>query len=313
MFSRRSVMQVRPTDINEVVQNLLKMLRRLLGEHITILFESHNNLPGVDADIGMLEQVLLNLAVNARDAMPKGGSLTIATAQIDFDTSSVKHHSERRLGKFILFSVADNGTGMDEVTLKRIFEPFFTTKDVGKGTGLGLPTAYGIIKQHQGWIEVHSQPGRGSVFEVYLPARAQTVARTETLTTNPHSPRGHGTLLLVEDEDIVRRPIGIYLRKLGYKVIEAPNGREALTLWRQHRNEIDLLYTDMVMPEGVTGLELAEKLKGEKASLKVIISSGYSTEISMQGINSVAGFVYLPKPSASATIASTVRECLDSK
>jgi PAS domain S-box-containing protein len=313
MFSRRSVMQVRPTDINEVVQNLLKMLRRLLGEHITIHFESHNNLPGVDADIGMLEQVLLNLAVNARDAMPKGGSLSIATAQIDFDTGSVKHHSERRLGKFVLFSVADTGTGMDEVTLKRIFEPFFTTKDVGKGTGLGLPTAYGIVKQHQGWIEVHSQLGRGSVFEVYLPARPQVVARPEPSPSNLTLPRGQGTLLLVEDEDIVRRPIGIYLRKLGYKVIEASNGREAIKLWHQHRNDIDLLYTDMVMPEGITGLELAEKLKGEKDSLRVIISSGYSTEISNQGITTSTGFIYLPKPSASATIASTVRECLDSQ
>jgi CheY-like chemotaxis protein len=160
------------------------------------------------------------------------------------------------------------------------------------------------------WFEVHSQLGRGSLFEVYLPARAQTPARAEKPATSSHTPRGQGTLLLVEDEAIVRRPIGIYLRKLGYQVIEAANGREALTLWQQHRHEIDLLYTDMVMPEGLTGLELAEKLKSEKSNLQVIISSGYSTEISTQGIDVVAGFTYLPKPSASATIAATVRDCL---
>ena len=314
MFSRRSVMQVRVIEVNEVVQHLLKMLRRLLGEHITVHFESNGSLPPVEADSGMLEQVVLNLVVNARDAMPKGGKVTITTRLTEIDLDSVRHHSERRPGKFITLSVADTGTGIDEPTLKRIFEPFFTTKDVGKGTGLGLPTAYGIIKQHQGWIEVYTQLKQGSLFEVYLPAK--NVLRTHT-EVHPATPAqavgGSETILLVEDEDIVRRPISIYLRKLGYTVIEAANGKLAFKLWRDSRDKIDLLYTDIIMPEGITGLELAGQLKMEKPDLKVIISSGYSTEISTHGVTESDQFVYLAKPSTSGSIAATIRACLDKK
>jgi len=313
MFSRRSVIQSRIVDLNELVQNLLKMLRRLLGENIATTFESQNHLPAVEVDIGMMEQVLMNLAVNARDAMPRGGKLTIATGSVELDEEAVKLHSERRPGPFVTLTVADTGVGMDEGTLKRIFEPFFTTKDVGKGTGLGLPTAHGIIKQHHGWIEVQSRPGHGSTFIVYLPVKVLPATSAAMPPPAPPLVGGQGTLLLVEDEEIVRRPIGIFLRKLGYRVIEAANGNQAFALWRQHRQQIDLLYTDMVMPEGVSGLELAEKLRGEKPQLKVIISSGYSTEISMQGVPAGAGYVYLPKPSPSASIAAAVRGCLEKK
>jgi PAS domain S-box-containing protein len=313
MFSRRSVIQTRIVDLNELVQNLLKMLRRLLGENIAIAFDSQEPLPAVEVDIGMIEQVVMNLAVNARDAMPKGGKLTIATHAVELDEEATKLHSERRTGAFVTLAVADTGVGMDEGTLKRIFEPFFTTKDVGKGTGLGLPTAHGIVKQHHGWIEVRSQPQQGSTFTVYLPVKVVPAASAKTLPAVSPVMGGRGTLLLVEDEDIVRRPIGIYLRKLGYQVIEAANGNQAFTLWRQHHEQIDLLYTDMVMPEGISGLDLAEKLCAEKPRLKVIISSGYSTEISMQGVPADAGYLYLPKPSPSAAIATAVRECLDKK
>jgi PAS domain S-box-containing protein len=313
MFSRRSVIQSRIVDLNELVQNLLKMLRRLLGENITITFDSQTQLPAVEVDIGMIEQVLMNLAVNARDAMPRGGKLTISTGSLELGEAAAKLHSERRPGAFVTLTVADTGVGMNESTLKRIFEPFFTTKDVGKGTGLGLPTAHGIIKQHHGWIEVQSQPDHGSTFTVYLPVKVLPATTTELPPALSPVLGGNGTLLLVEDEEIVRRPIGTYLRKLGYHVIEAGNGNQAFNLWRQHREKIDLLYTDMVMPEGVTGLELAEKLRGEKPQLKVIISSGYSTEISMQGVPAGAGYIYLPKPSPSASIAAAVRECLQKK
>jgi CheY-like chemotaxis protein len=306
-------MQPRILDLNELVQNLLKMLRRLLGEHIVIAFETHGALPAIEADLGMIEQVLMNLAVNGRDAMPRGGDLTIRTGTVELDDEAVKLHSERRPGKFVMLAVTDTGSGMDDGTLKRIFEPFFTTKEVGKGTGLGLPTVHGIVKQHQGWIEVHSQPGHGSTFEVFLPARILPPIATAAPAAAPAVVGGRGTLLLVEDEEIVRRPIGIYLRKLGYQVIEAANGSQALALWQQHRDRIDLLYTDMVMPEGVTGLDLAEKLKREKPALQVIISSGYSTEISMQGVPTDAGYLYLPKPSSSALIAATIRDCLEQK
>ena len=297
MFSRRSVIQSRTVDLNELVQNLLKMLRRLLGENITIDFASQERLPAVEVDIGMMEQVLMNFAVNARDAMPRGGKLVITTDSVRLDEAAVKLHSERRPGHFVTLTVADTGVGMDEGTLKRIFEPFFTTKDIGKGTGLGLPTAHGIIKQHHGWIEVRSQVNHGSSFRVFLPVKTLPVTTKETPTAISPVVGGQGTLLLVEDEEIVRRPIGIYLRKLGYHVIEAANGNQAFMLWERHREQIDLLFTDMVMPEGVTGLELAEKLRHEKPKLKVIISSGYSTEISMQGVPVGAGYIYLPKPS----------------
>ena len=313
MFSRRSVMQVRVLDVNEVVQHLLKMLRRLLGEHITVHFESNANLSPVEADSGMLEQVVLNLVVNARDAMAKGGKVTITTRTTEIDLDSVRHHSERRPGKFVALSVADTGTGMDEQTLKRIFEPFFTTKDVGKGTGLGLPTAYGIIKQHQGWIEVYTQLGQGSVFEVFLPAKNVPHGHAELPAAAGKAVGGSDTILLVEDEDIVRRPISIFLRKLGYTVIEAANGKLAFKLWRENRDKINLLYTDIIMPEGISGLELAGQLKMEKPDLKVIISSGYSTEISTHGVTEKDEFVYLAKPSSSSVIASTIRACLDKK
>ena len=313
MFSRRSVIQSRVVDLNELVQNLLKMLRRLLGENITITFDSQEALPAAEVDIGMMEQVLMNLAVNARDAMPRGGLLTIATKSVELDAEASKLHSERRPGHFVTLTVADTGQGMDEGTLKRIFEPFFTTKDIGKGTGLGLPTAHGIVKQHHGWIEVQSQLGHGSVFVVYLPVKIVPAASIEPPPAVSPVVGGRGTLLLVEDEDIVRRPIGIYLRKLGYQVIEAANGNQAFSLWQRHRDQIDLLYTDMVMPEGVSGLDLAEKLRAEKPQLRVIISSGYSTEISMQGVPAGAGYIYLPKPSPSAAIATAVRECMEKK
>ncbi|HEX7654036.1 MAG TPA: PAS domain S-box protein, partial [Verrucomicrobiae bacterium] len=184
MFSRRSVMQMRHADLNEIVRNLFKMLRRLLGENIIIQFDNDATLPPIEGDTGMLEQVLLNLAVNARDAMPKGGTLTIATAMVEIDAEKAKHNTDRRIGSFVRLSVSDTGTGMDEFIIKRIFEPFFTTKEIGKGTGLGLPTAYGIIKQHQGWIEVESRVSQGSSFHVYIPARPDLARVGETHTTN---------------------------------------------------------------------------------------------------------------------------------
>jgi PAS domain S-box-containing protein len=313
MFSRRSVMQMRAVDLNEVVRNLMKMLRRLLGEHITIHVQHAENLPAVEGDTGMLEQVLLNLAVNARDAMPKGGNLTITTEARQLDAETAKHNTERRIGNFACLTVTDTGTGMDDAVMKRIFEPFFTTKEIGKGTGLGLPTAYGIVKQHQGWIEVESQRGQGTKFHVFIPLKSVATPAPEIHDTPIPLMRGQGTVLLVEDEDIVRRPIGIYLRKLGYEVLEAANGNQALTIWREHREKVDLLFTDMVMPEGLTGLELAERLIMEKPSLKIIISSGYSTEFSAHGVTTESGFIYLPKPSSSAIIASTVRNCIAQK
>ena len=312
MFSRRSVLNVRKLDLNDVVADMLKMLGHLLGEHIDINFEPTDKPPLVKADAGMMEQVLMNLAVNARDAMPKGGQITIAVEAVAINRAQAVAHPERRVGHFICLSVADTGCGMDEATQKRIFEPFFTTKALGKGTGLGLATVYGIVAQHRGWVEVQSQPGQGATFRVFLPAIASSSAAKESEKPQ-RIPTGHETLLLVEDEPDLRQNLAHTLRVWGYRVLEAANGRQALAFWESHAPEIDLLLTDVVMPEGMMGLELAEKLRAEKPHLKVIISSGYSAEMAAQGINSSAGMVHLPKPYSAAVLGRTVRDCLDGK
>ena len=313
MFSRRSVLAVKPLDLNEVVANLLKMLQRLIGEQIDVRFDGKSALPSVEADEGMLEQVLMNLVVNARDAMPKGGKLTISTTLADVDIAHAAANPNRRAGRFVCLSVSDTGCGMDSAMLKRIFEPFFTTKQAGKGTGLGLATVHGIVAQHKGWVEVDSGVNVGSTFRVYLPAAAQ--ARVEAAPALPVKPvrRGRETVLLVEDDLPVRQVVGRSLRALGYQVHEAANGQEAMTLWQTHGPQVDLLFTDMVMPEGMTGLELAEQLQALKPGLKVIISSGYSDEMVEAGVPTKTGMVYLPKPYATGVLANVIRDCLDPK
>lgn len=311
MFSRRSVLAVKPLDLNEVVANLLKMLRRLIGEQIDLRFDGKSALPMVAADAGMMEQVLMNLVVNARDAMPKGGRITISTALAGAGAAGAAANPNGHLGRFVCLSVSDTGCGMDAATLKRLFEPFFTTKEAGKGTGLGLATVHGIAAQHKGWVEVESQVDKGSTFRVYLPAAVESpVEAPQTLQTE-HVRRGRETILLVEDELQVRRVVGQSLRALGYQVHEAGNGQEAMTLWQTPGAQIDLLLTDMVMPEGMTGLELTEQLQALKPGLKAIISSGYSAEIVQAGVPAKAGIVYLPKPYATKVLADVIRDCLD--
>jgi PAS domain S-box-containing protein len=310
MFSRRSVMESRPLDLNALVANLLKMLRRVLGEHITLAFQPGNDLAVVEADGGMLEQVLMNLTVNARDAIDQAGRITLATENVAFDEKRAAEATERRVGRFVCLVVADTGCGMDAATLRRIFEPFFTTKSVGKGTGLGLATVHGIVAQHRGWIEVESELGKGTTFRIYLPTSAQDAATpTEDVLESP--PTGRETLLVVEDETGVRQVLVRTLRRLGYRVLEATDGKEAMDLWREHHQEIDLLFSDMVMPEGISGLELAAKFRVDRPGLRVIISSGYSAEIVQRGRNTVQGTLFLPKPYPVSLLGKTVRECLD--
>ena len=310
MFSRRSILEVKPLDLNELVANLLKMLGRLIGEHIRLQFDRHEGLPPVEADPGMLEQILMNLAVNARDAMPKGGRLILHTGRVDVDAARAQRHPEARAGAFVLLAVEDNGCGMNEETLKRIFEPFFTTKAVGQGTGLGLATVYGIVRQHGGWVEVESQVGTGTVFRVYLPFAKTAPAAPAAEAAQSQPAGGSETILLVEDEPSVRRATAAFLRRLGYTVWEAGNGLEASRLWQQHRDRIRLLLTDMVMPEGMTGLDLAEQLRAQQPGLPVIISSGYSAELLGPRGQTTAGITYLPKPCAPEALARKVRECL---
>lgn len=309
LFGRRSVMTLERVDLNEVVDNLLKMLRRLIGEDIKLRFEACASLPGVDADVGMLEQVLMNLAVNARDAMPKGGRLTLATEVVEVDAASARRLPEAQPGRFVCLSVTDAGCGMDEETLSHLFEPFFTTKAVGKGTGLGLATAYGIVSQHGGWITADSELGKGSTFRVFLPATAKPAA--EPAAEAQPAQGGKETILVVEDDPAVRTMLSLFLRRWGYRVLEASMGVEALACWQKHASEVDLLFTDMVMPEGMTGLELAEKLRLDRPDLKVIVSSGYSAELTEPSGLAAARITYVPKPCLPDKLATEIRRCLD--
>jgi PAS domain S-box-containing protein len=310
LFSRRSVMAVELLDLNELVANLLNMLSRLIGEHITVRFDHHGGLPIVEADAGMIEQVIMNLAVNARDAMPKGGLLTIKTEPIQIDEERVKGNIAARPGQFVCLSVGDTGCGMTESTLKRIFEPFFTTKEIGHGTGLGLATVHGIVAQHKGWVEVESELGNGATFHVFLPATTKTKAEPAQ-AGKMTAFRGHETILLVEDELGLRRLVAKSLLLLGYRVLEADNGPTAMHLWQEHGPQIDLLLSDMVMPGGMSGLELAEVLRKEKRNLKIILSSGYNTEMPGQASQTTRGIVCLQKPYEFDVLSKTVRECLD--
>jgi len=310
MFSRKQIMQPQLLNVNEVIDNLSKMLRTLVGEHVTFRRKLAADLPPVHADHGMLDQVLVNLAVNARDAMPKGGALGVTTAAVQIDEAFVHQHPEARCGYFVCLSVSDTGHGMDATTLSRIFEPFFTTKEVGKGTGLGLATVYGIVKQHQGWLEVDSQPGQGTSFKVFLPVSSKAPAGE--YRRKPKEARGGDeTILVVEDEPALRELVQEILRKKGYAVLEAGTGVQALKLWQQHTEDIDLLLTDMMMPEGVSGRELAEKILAERPEVKVLYTSGYSLDIVSAGFALKDGLNFLQKPYQPETLAQMVRDCLD--
>ncbi len=313
MFSRRSVLDMKPLDVNETVANLLKMLRRLIGEHIDLRFDGKTALPLVEADVGMVEQILMNLVVNARDAMPKGGRVTITTDIREPDAIEVEGPGNRENGRCVSLAVSDSGYGMDEETMKRIFEPFFTTKEVGKGTGLGLATVHGIAAQHGGWVEVESEPGQGSTFRVLLPALERKTTEEEEPGVPTPVQTGSECILVVEDEVTLRRLAARTLGRLGYQVYEAANGQEAMAMWQRHGTEIDLVLTDMVMPEGMTGLELIVRLRKLKPSLAAIIASGYSTEMVQSGALTREGVLYLSKPFKMAVLANVVRDCLDQK
>jgi len=310
-FSRKQIVQFRATDLNLLVSNLTKMLARLLGERVQVQLALGQNLPAINADSGMIEQILVNLAVNARDAMPNGGKLVIHTRPVEIDTSYTSCQPIARPGLFVCLEVTDDGSGMDPRTLERIFEPFFTTKPVGKGTGLGLATVYAIVKQHQGWIEVASQLDTGTTFKVFIPAIEKAAASHDARFDNTAQVLGgHESILLVEDEPAVRDLVAHILQDYGYQVWQAGDGREALEKWQQCHDQIDLLLTDMVMPEGVTGRELAEQLLLDNPRLKVLYTSGYSPELISEGFELRENINFLPKPYHPKTLARTVRECL---
>jgi PAS domain S-box-containing protein len=310
MFSRRHVMQQQPLDLNQVLNGLFKMLRRILGENINFVFQGGEQTIPIEADTGMIEQVVMNLCVNARDAMPQGGTLTIETKLADLDGHYV--HGSPRTGHYAILSVADTGCGMDPTTLKRLFEPFFTTKAAGKGTGLGLATVQGIVDQHHGWVEVESVLQQGSTFRVYLPAMTLPMIADTKAEAAPVI-GGTESILVVEDEAPVRQLIAKCLLHHGYQVVTASNGQEALRKWEEQDHQFDLLLTDMIMPEGMTGIDVAEQLTRAKDTLKVVICSGYSAKVKESQSPVAKSALYLPKPFDINILLNVVRQALDRK
>ncbi len=310
-FSRRQLIQPKMLDLNETVHTLTKMLRRLLREDISLEVQFAHALPLIKADPGMVEQILLNLAVNARDAMPEGGKLTIQTSFVTVDKAYLRQTPEAALGDHVCLMVRDGGCGIPPENLPHLFEPFFTTKDVGKGTGLGLATVYGIVKQHRGWIKVESTVGRGTTFRVFFPSGGRNSADRAPNSSAAELPRGNETILVVEDESAVRNLVRSILEKLGYTVREAAYGKAALEVWDKYAEEIDLLLTDIVMPDGMSGRDLAQRLALQKPELKIVFTSGYGAEIfGKEGVLQ-EGINFLQKPYHPAKLARIVRDCLD--
>jgi len=304
-------MQLRPLDVKEVVGNMISMLGRILGEDIELQLHYSPQPAIVQADVGMLEQVLLNLAVNSRDAMPKGGVLAIGISALEVDASRLAQHPEARVGRFVCLSVLDTGCGIPPQDLPRIFEPFFTTKEVGRGTGLGLATVYGIVKQHQGWVEVQSEVGKGTGFKVFLPWNGEAANSSDGQPAERAVRGGTETILVVEDEALVRELACSVLMGHGYRILQAESGVHALQVWQTHKERINLLLTDLVMPECLNGRELAQKLRAEQPQLKVLFTSGYSSAVVAEDAVVRSGLNFLPKPYHPRKLAQAVRDCLD--
>lgn len=311
-FSRRQKIQPRLLDLREVVVNMSKMLGRLIGETISLKANNPEHLPAVSADSGMMEQILLNLVVNARDAMPEGGTVVVETLARQVDEAHQQRQPQARPGSFVVIKVIDTGCGMDKATMARIFEPFFTTKAPGKGTGLGLATVHDIVHRHEGWMEVESEVGRGTTFSVFLPAAPGQIDVPKAEPSAELTLRGGTeTILVAEDEALLRELAVAVLRELGYTVLEASNGLEALVVWKQNRDTVSLLITDMVMPGGLTGRELGEQLRKDKPALRIIFSSGYSADVAGMDFDAAKGTAFLQKPYRPPMLAKTVRDCLD--
>ncbi|MEX2111528.1 MAG: response regulator [Gemmatimonadaceae bacterium] len=310
-FSRKQVLQMRHVSVNEVVSNVEKMLRRLIGEDISLATHLHPDLPLISADSGQLEQVVINLAVNARDAMPRGGTLTITTDNVELSDEHGERHLGAAAGRYVMLAVTDTGSGMSKEVRERIFEPFFTTKGLGKGTGLGLATVHGIVKQSGGDVYVYSEPGDGTTFKVYFPHL--TEAADPIMTTAEHramSPRGSETLLLAEDDDALRALGARVLTTLGYNVLLAGTGSDALRIVAEHAGPIDLIATDVVMPE-MNGSQLVEEVLKARPGVRVLFMSGYTDdEVMRRGV--IGGqTAFLQKPFTPQLLAQKVREVLD--
>ena len=309
-FSRQQVLAPRVVSLSVVVQGVEKMLRRVIGEDVDLVTALDLNVGSVKADVGQLEQVLMNLAVNARDAMPTGGKLTIETANVEHDPDYAREREAALLRRFVMLAVSDTGIGMDEATKARIFEPFFTTKEPGKGTGLGLATVYGIVQQSGGFIWVYSEPGHGTTFKIYLPQVEAPLEGRAVGAAPGDLPRGTETILLVEDAAAVRAVTRQVLERQGYTVLEAAHGAAALQTAAGHPGPIHLLLTDVVMPV-LSGRQLADQLARLRPDAKVLYASGYTDDAVVRHGVLEAGISYLQKPFTADSLARKVREVLD--
>ena len=309
-FSRQQVLTPSLVDFNGLVGNTEKMLRRLIGEDIELVTILKPGLGQVKADPGQIEQVIMNLALNSRDAMPKGGRLTIETANVNLDDGYVRDHPEVQPGPYVLLAVSDTGIGMDAETQKRIFEPFFTTKEKGKGTGLGLAMVYGIVRQSGGHIWVYSELNVGTVFKLYFPRSQETHAASHTPVQQPRSVRGSETILLVEDEESLRKLVKSILQRKGYAVLAPEDVMEALDIAQKHAGPIHLLLTDVIMPK-MSGRDLAEQVVSFHKETRVVYMSGYTDDAIVQHGVLDSGVSFVQKPFSPDAIARKVREVLD--
>ncbi|MCS7310848.1 MAG: PAS domain S-box protein, partial [Armatimonadetes bacterium] len=311
-FARRRIISPHILQLNELVRETEQFLRRLLPENIELTFVLQPDLWQVYADPTQIEQVLLNLTLNARDAMPEGGKLTVETTNVVLDEAYAARHAEVLPGEYVMLAVSDTGIGMDERTLAHVFEPFFTTKEAGKGTGLGLSTCYGIVKQAGGSIWVYSEPGEGTTFKVYLPRAVGTPATLPEYTEQPRPLEGSETILFVEDNEAVREVAVAALRRHGYRVLQAASSEEALALMQNLQEEIHLMVTDVVMP-GMSGAALAARLREQLPQLKVLYTSGYTENVIVHHGVLEEGIAFLPKPYRPSELARRVREMLDAQ
>jgi CheY-like chemotaxis protein len=311
-FSRKQIFRTKVLNLNAVISDMEKMLHRLIGEDIELKTIRSQELGNVEVDQSQVEQVIMNLMINGRDAMPQGGKLTIETANVDLDESYTCKHRTVKPGRYVMMAISDNGIGMDEETQSRIFEPFFTTKELGKGTGLGLSTVYGIVKQSGGNIWIYSESGKGTTFKIYLPRVDKTAAQVEQVKGPKKSLNGSETILVVEDNDMVRQLALKVFLKYGYMVLEAKNGEEAVEICRQHEGPIHLMLADVVMPK-MGGRKLAEHFENTRTETKVLYMSGYADDTIVHHGILPQGMNFVQKPFTHEMIASKVRELLDER
>jgi PAS domain S-box-containing protein len=310
-FSRKQVLKMQPVDLNAVIEGMVKIINRLIGENINLELDLIPGISSINADQGQLEQIILNLAVNARDAMPNGGNLLIETNEAQLEKEYVDYHPDAKLGRHVLLILSDTGVGMDDHVKQQIFDPFFTTKERGKGTGLGLSTVYGIVKQHESQIYVYSEPGMGTTFKLFFPV-SEYAAGEDSKTAETVLPKGNETILIAEDDDTIIRMLKNYLEPLGYNLLLANDGLEAMDLSHSYEAEIHILLTDVIMPK-MNGQELADSIQKERPDIKVVFMSGYTDDVIKHHGVLEPGINFIQKPITPSKLTQVLKDVLEIK